>query len=91
MDEKLKKSLDTILANAARHCVRFRLVDHDFTAIPSSDLRRLASSMLDYFEEEMEGLRGNVGGTFEGSVPSGTGAEGAPPLGVNRSTRGHWR
>ncbi len=91
MDEKLRKSLDTILAHASRHCLRFRLVDHDFTTIPSSDLHQLASSMLDYFEDEMERLTGQGGGASDESTPSGNVTEGAPSLGVSRSRRHRWR
>ncbi|NVJ64530.1 MAG: hypothetical protein HWD84_09920 [Flavobacteriaceae bacterium] len=57
MDEKLVKSLDTILVHASRHCRQFRLADHEFSKIAKNDLRSLASSLLDYFEEEMERLQ----------------------------------
>lgn len=82
MDEKLGKSLDTILAHSSRHCLRFRLADYDFSSIPHVHLRRLASSMLDYFEREMERLEGDHGSG--GSASTGKGTGDAPPSSVTR-------
>jgi hypothetical protein len=87
MDEKLGKSLDTILAQSSRHCLRYRLADYDFSSIPHADLQRLASSMLDYFEREMERLGGGNGAG--GSASTGAGTGDAPPSNVTR--RGRFR
>ncbi len=76
MDEKLYKSLDTLLAHSSRHCVRFRLADYDFSAIPLADLRQLASSMLDHFEGEMDRLQSANRRPVAGGAPSSE--EGAP-------------
>jgi hypothetical protein len=90
MDEKLGKSLDTLLAHASRHCFRFRLADYDFSPIQPAELRQLASSMLDHFEDEMERLKRPKGGTDAGNAPSGDEPEGAAFQGVSRR-RSHWR
>lgn len=80
MDEKLDKSLDMLLAHSSRHCMRFRLADYDFSAIPLADLRKLGSSMLDHFECEMERLQTASRRRAAGGAPSGE--EGAPTSNV---------
>ncbi len=82
MDEKFGKSLDVILAHSSRHCLQFRLADYDFSSIPHAELRRVASSMLDYFEREMERLDGDHGS--EGSASTGKGTGDALPSSVTR-------
>lgn len=89
MDEKLGKSLETLLAHASRHCFRFRLADYDLSTIPRAELRQLASSMLDHFEDEMERLKRSSSGIDAVSAPSGNDPEGAAFPGVNRRPR--WR
>jgi hypothetical protein len=91
MDEKLGKSLDTLLALSSRHCFRFRLADYDFTPIPSAELRQLASSMLDHFEDEMERLRTSRGTADTSNAPSGNDPEGAASPGVSPRRWSHRR
>ena len=71
MDEKLVRSLDTLLVHASRHCFRYRLVEYDFSPIKPWELRQVASSMLDHFETEMERLRLATSATDALNTPSG--------------------
>lgn len=91
MDEKLGKSLDTLLAHASRHCFRFRLADYDFSTIPHSELRQLASSMLDQFEDEMERLKTSKDTSDSGNAPSGNDPEGAAFSDLTRGRRSRCR
>ncbi len=89
MNEKLDKSLDTLLAHSSRHCIRFRLADYDFSAIPLADLRKLGSSMLDHFEGEMERLQAGSQRLAANGAPSGE--EGAPSSDAIWRGRSHSR
>lgn len=91
MDEKLGKSLDTLLAHASRHCFRFRLADYDFSPIQPAELRQLASSMLDHFEDEMERQKLSKGGIDTDDAPSGDEPEGVAFPGVSPRRRPDWR
>lgn len=87
MDEKLGKSLDTILAHSARHCLRYRLADYDFSSIPPSELRRLASSMLDHFEREMDRLDTGGRNGVGNCAPAGAGTGDAQSRSITRLNR----
>ncbi len=87
MDEKLGKSLDTILAHSSRHCLRYRLAEYDFSSISHADLRRVASSMLDYFEREMDRLETGDGQGVRESASSGAGAGDAQSRRITRQNR----
>ncbi len=80
MDEKLDKSLEAILLNTLRHCRRFRLTDYNLSALRPEETRALVSSMLDYFEQEIDRLGGKVGIGSEGNTPSSSGNPGVSPL-----------
>ncbi len=56
MNEKLGKSLDMVWIQANRHCVRHRLCD-PADGLSLEQVRSIASSMLDFFENEAEDQR----------------------------------
>lgn len=89
MNEKLEKSLYTLLAHSSRHCIRFRFADYDFSSISLGDLRKLGSSMLDHFESEMERLQSASQDHLADGAPSDE--EGAPSSDVIWRGRSHPR
>lgn len=78
MHEKLERSLESFIVQSSRHCRRFRLAGHDLSSIPIKELRALASSMLDHFEEEVDRLQTASSARAKDGAPSDNGSGNAP-------------